>query len=114
MVFSGLFPTDGDDFERLREALEKLRLNDGSLMWEAETSPGIRLPCWLPGPAPHGDRARAAGAEYDLDLVATAPSPGDPARRQRQGDQVAPGPARSREQGQCLRAVCPGDDPHAQ
>ena len=75
MVFSGLFPTDGDDFERLREALEKLRLNDGSLMWEARrVAPGIRVPCWLPGPASHGDRARAAGEEYDLDLVATAPS----------------------------------------
>ncbi|HSM45971.1 MAG TPA: GTP-binding protein, partial [Acidimicrobiia bacterium] len=34
MVYSGLFPTDGDDFEDLREALEKLRLNDSSLVWE--------------------------------------------------------------------------------
>ncbi|RPI25742.1 MAG: elongation factor 4, partial [Actinobacteria bacterium] len=38
MVFSGLFPTDGDDFERLREALEKLRLNDSALVYQAETS----------------------------------------------------------------------------
>ncbi|MCB1247575.1 MAG: GTP-binding protein, partial [Acidimicrobiia bacterium] len=35
MVFSGLFPTDGDDFERLREALDKLRLNDSSLVYAA-------------------------------------------------------------------------------
>ncbi|MGH8928987.1 MAG: translation elongation factor 4, partial [Acidimicrobiia bacterium] len=38
MVYSGLFPTDGDDFERLREALEKLTLNDASLQYEPETS----------------------------------------------------------------------------
>ena len=38
MVFSGLFPTDGDEFERLREALDKLRLNDSSLVFQAETS----------------------------------------------------------------------------
>ncbi|MEX1280257.1 MAG: GTP-binding protein, partial [Acidimicrobiia bacterium] len=38
MVFSGLFPTDGDDFERLRDALDRLRLNDASLQWEPETS----------------------------------------------------------------------------
>jgi len=38
MVFAGLFPTDGDDFERLREALEKLRLNDSSLVYRPETS----------------------------------------------------------------------------
>src|SRR5690606_37474130 len=38
MVFSGIFPTDGDDFETLREALEQLRLNDASLTWEPESS----------------------------------------------------------------------------
>ena len=64
MVFSGMFPTDGDDFERLREALEKLRLNDASLVYEPESSRalGFRLSLRVPRAAPHGDRPGAAGA----------------------------------------------------
>ena len=64
MVFAGLFPTDSDDYPALRDALERLKLNDAALFYEPETSPGarLRLPLRLPRPAAHGDRARAARA----------------------------------------------------
>ena len=63
-VFAGLYPTEASEYDSLRDALEKLKLNDASLHYEPEVSPGagLRLPLRLPGPAAHGDRAGAAGA----------------------------------------------------
>ena len=76
MVFAGLFPTDGDDFERLREALEKLSLNDSSLVYEPETSGalGFGFRIGFLGLLHMEIVRERLEREYDLDLITTAPS----------------------------------------
>ena len=64
LVFAGIYPLRGDEYPLLRDALDKLHLNDASFVWEPESSValGHGFPVRVPRPAPHGDRPGAARA----------------------------------------------------
>ena len=76
MVFSGLFPVDGSDFPALRDALDKLKLNDASLTYEPETSAalGFGFRCGYLGLLHLEIIRERLEREFGLDIISTAPS----------------------------------------
>ena len=117
MVFASIFPTETDAYEDLRDAMEKLRLNDASFTFEPESSTalGLRLSLRLPRPPPHGDRpgaprARVQPLAHHDGAVRSLPREDDAraGARDLEPREAPRGPAHRRD----ARALHPRDDHH--
>ena len=117
VVFCGLFPADAADFEALRAAMGRLRLNDASFSYEMETSAalGFGFRCGFLGLLHLEIIQERLEREFNLDLIATAPSVIYRIALDRQDGDRAAQPGRHARRGQDRRdqgAVDQGDDPH--
>lgn len=96
MVFAGLYPSESDDYEKLRDAIEKLRLNDASLSFfpESSTAMGFGFRCGFLGLLHMDIVQERLEREFDLDLIVTAPSVVYKIRKQDGTEELIDSPAK--------------------